>query len=449
VCVLPRGSEEGRELRLTDRSFALRTGQPVRFHLASATAATARGSEPAAGEVVDLADFQAELLPPVATVVRASDTGSRREIPVQLATKLTEVGTLEVDCIATEDPDQRFRLEFQLRAEGQGASSQQPGLPPRFAEAIDAIDRVFGARRRDVQPKEVKQLRARLESLLGSRERWPASLLRPLYDALWKGVRSRRRSADHERVWLSLAGWCLRPGFGDPLDGWRIEQLWPLFEQGVQHGHDAQVNAEWWTLWRRVAGGLDEQAQRRLLDDFTVNLQGDEAGIERPAHMVKGSWDDMVRLGASLERIPAEYKAEIGEWLLGQLSSPSGGGRAAAREVWTLWAIGRIGARVPLYGSAHVVVPPDLVIPWVDVLIALDWRRSEAAAAAAANLVRLSGDRARDVPEDLRERVVERLRAANAPQAWIDRILQVAELDEAGESAVFGEALPPGLKLVE
>ncbi len=128
----------------------------------------------------------------------------------------------------------------------------------------------------------------------GSRERWPTAVLRPLFDALWQRARGRRRSADHERLWLSLSGWCLRPGFGDAVDGWRSEQLWPIFEHGVQNGLEPQVNVEWWTLWRRDAGGLDEAAQRRLLNDFAINLRGDEAGIrQRPPRLVTGGWDEM------------------------------------------------------------------------------------------------------------------------------------------------------------
>ena len=37
VCLLPRGSEEGREVRLKERTFSLRLGEPVSFHLASST----------------------------------------------------------------------------------------------------------------------------------------------------------------------------------------------------------------------------------------------------------------------------------------------------------------------------------------------------------------------------------------------------------------------------
>ena len=460
VCVLPRGSEEGREIELEGRRFGLRVGEPVRFHLVSTTGdAPGRDAPPQAGELVDLDDVQAEPLPPLATVVRAGSgsgavppRGRRgREIPVRLAAMLTEVGTLELHCIDTGDLQRRWRLEFQLRTEGVPAPAAAPGVAAaRLAEAVDAIDRVFGSRDRGVGPKEAKQLRSRLEALLGNRERWPTELLRALFDALWPRARGRHRSADHERLWLSLAGWCLRPGFGDALDGWRVEQLWTVFEAGVQHGRQPQVNAEWWTLWRRVAGGLDEAAQRRLLDDFALNLRGDEAGAgERPPRLVSGGWDDMVRLGASLERIAAEHKGEIGDWLLERLGPRAAPTQPPAQRLWTLWAIGRLGARVPLYGSAHAVVPTPQAAGWLETLLAFDWARIDGAAAAAANLARLSGDRARDLPPELRERVAARLVATHAPPGWIERLREAKPLDEAARRSMFGESLPPGLRLVD
>ena len=101
-----------------------------------------------------------------------------------------------------------------------------------------------------------------------------------------------------------------------------------------------------------------------------------------------------------------------------------------------------------LYGSAHGVVPADAATAWLDALLALDWKRVEGAAAAAANLARLSGDRARDLTLDVRERVITRLEAHRAAPAWIARVREVVTLDEAGERGVFGEALQPGLKLI-
>ena len=52
ICLLPRGSEPGREVLLGGRTFALRLGQPVRFQLFSAVA-VAVGQGPARlGELV-------------------------------------------------------------------------------------------------------------------------------------------------------------------------------------------------------------------------------------------------------------------------------------------------------------------------------------------------------------------------------------------------------------
>ncbi|GAB3761999.1 Hsp70 family protein [Ramlibacter monticola] len=442
VCVLPRGSEEGHEVLLEGRSFALKSGEPVRFDLVATTSGTV-----AAGAQVDLADLDAQPLPPLATVLRSSRGTGLQEIAVHLASTLTEVGTLSLHCIADDDPSQRWRLEFQLRGEGAAAVPAQ-ALPPRFADAVSLLDRVFGSRDRLTDPKAVKQLRAQLDGLFGQREQWSLGLLRALFDALLQRARGRRRSADHERVWLSLAGWCLRPGFGDALDDWRIQRLWPLYEHGVQHGRDPQVCAEWWTLWRRVAGGLDDAAQQRLLEDFAINLRGDEidpAELRRMQRPVKGGWDDMVRMCATLERIASEHKVEVGDWLVAQLQHRT----AKARSQWTLWSIGRLGARLPFHGSAHRVVPIDAAAAWLKVLLALDWKQAEGAAAAAANLARMSGDRVRDLPAELRDQVIDRLEALRAPPAWIARVREVVPLDEAGQQGVFGEALPLGLKLID
>jgi molecular chaperone DnaK (HSP70) len=452
ICVLPRGSEEGREILLENRVFALRLGQPVRFHLVSSIADADGQPPPQAGELVDFGQGDFARLPPIATVLRPGAAAGKQETPVQLASALSEVGTLEMHCVATADPSRRWLLEFQLRGEGAPAeeAGRQDVLPPRSAEAIEKIERIFGARAEQVQPKEVRQLRAQLEKLLGNRERWESPLLRALFDALLQRARGRRRSAEHERLWLNLAGYCLRPGFGYPLDDWRIEQLWSLFGSGVQYGGDVQVRTEWWTLWRRVAGGLDKEAQLRLLDDFAFNVHEDKAERgRRPATLVKGSYDDMLRLVASLERIPASYKTEIGAWLLDHLHKPGSKSDAAhALDSRTLWALGRVGARQPFHGSAHDVVPPDIVTSWLDTLLALDWRRVEPAAFAAAHLARMTGDRARDLPAALRERIMQRLSAIGAAPTWIAMVREIVQLDEANERRVLGDSLPAGLKLI-
>lgn len=452
ICILPRGSEPGKEVVLEDRTFALRLGQPVRFHLLTST--SGESADQHSGELIDLDSDEYVRLPPIATVLKADAEGGKQNVPVRLATSLTEVGTLEMHCVSTEDPKRRWRLEFQLRGdrEDTGAPSQgeEAYTPPaRFADAMEKIDRIFGSKAQKVAPKEVSQLRVQLEKLLGAREQWPTPLLRHLFDALWSRARRRNRSADHERVWLNLAGFCLRPGFGYALDEWRVEQLWSLFENGTQHRNDNRVASEWWTMWRRVAGGLDKEAQLRLLDDFAFNVQEDEAEKqERPANLVPGGYDDMLRLVASLERIPAEYKAEIGEWLFGMLDQQKSSGSSAPTDKLILWTIARLGARQPFYGSAHDVVPPNIAAGWLDILLKLDWKRVDGAPFAAAHLARLTGDRSRDLPLELREETARRLEASGAPPGWATMVRESVQLDEAGERGFFGESLPPGLKLI-
>jgi DNA-K related protein len=269
-----------------------------------------------------------------------------------------------------------------------------------------------------------------------------------------KASNRRRRSSEHERAWLNLAGYALRPGFGHPLDGWRIEQLWAMFEPGVQYHKDSQVRAEWWTLWRRVAGGLDTEAQLRLLDDFAFNLQADasERG-KRPITLVDGSDDDMLRLGASLERIPSAYKAEIGNWMMEQIAAiPSSGAKLDAKTAATytryLWALGRVGARQSFHGSAHEVAPVEAAEEWLGSLLKLDWKKVEPAGFAATHIARMTGDRSRDVSEPVRGEVLRRLASIGAPPAWSAMVREVVELDQASETRMLGEALPPGLKLL-
>lgn len=447
VCILPRGSASGEEIRLSERVFALRLGRPVRFHLASSNSAA--GVTLKLGDIVDLSAGDYVRLPPMASVLhgQSGDKDKQREIAVQLATVMTEVGTLEMHCVAQEDNSQRWLLEFQLRAEQEAGAEEAEAASPRLTQALDKIDRIFGGKAQKVEAKEVRQLRQHLEQGLGSREQWPAPLLRQLFDALMARAKGRRRSLEHEKVWLNLAGYCLRPGYGEPLDDWRMEQLWALFDTGVQQHKDHQVCSEWWTLWRRVSGGLNSEQQLRLLDDFAFNLQADAAQRgSRPVTLVNGSDDDMLRLGASLERIPGAYKAEVGAWLLKRLEKSTS--KMEAADAHSLWALARVGTRQPFHGSAHEVVDAVTVAQWLDMLLALDWKKTEPAAFAAAHLARMTGDRSRDIDDTLRSTVITRLKAVGAPAAWVTMVQEVGQLDEASTKRMLGEALPPGLKLI-
>ncbi len=59
----------------------------------------------------------------------------------------------------------------------------------------------------------------------------------------------------------------------------------------------------------------------------------------------------------------------------------------------------------------------------------------------------MSGDRARDLDEPLRERAAASLERIGAPEEWARAIREVRALGEKDEQRIFGEALPLGLHL--
>jgi len=436
ICLLPRGSEEGIEVMLKEQQFALRIGQPVRFHLASTTGDTKY--QP--GQLVEITDDRFNSLPPLAVAFEGEDKG---EIKVQLAVTQTEVGTLQIQCVSIADQSQRFDVEFQIRRKGSANSQASTELPANFNEAVEKIQAVFGSKSKKVDPKAVKSLRADLEKVLGTvRADWETPLLRALFATLLENMKSRRRSENHERVWLSLIGFCLRPGFGYPLDDWRVEQLWKTYSQTIQFVNERQNWTEWWTLWRRIAGGLDTAAQKQLFKDISKFLNpaaARQAGVSKQVK-IRG-YDDMVRLAGVLERLPVDKKVQVCEWLLKRLQKSS-----EPNQTW--WAVGRIASRVPFHGSSHNVIPAETVSGWLQQLLKVDWKKVPQAGFAATLIARMSGDRARDLDEAVRQQVIEKLIISKSPSSWVEMVESYKELDETEAKQIFGEALPPGLKLI-
>lgn len=438
VCLLPKGSEEGDEIILKGRRFALRLGVPVRFNLVSLSGDSA--FQP--GDVTEISDLF-HPLPPLAVAFAGDDNNAGAEAIVELAVTQTEIGTLKIQCVAVSDNDKRWDVEFQIRKKSASTTQVDGTLPAQFDKVIEQIQTVFGSKSKLVDPKAVKNLRATLEKLLGAeRHQWSTPLLRAMFAALLDGAKYRRRSEHHERIWLSLIGFCLRPGFGYPLDDWRVEQLWKLYPQGIQFITEAQHWAEWWILWRRVAGGLNEQAQQQIFDDVAKFINPESARQPALAKQIKTrGYDDMMRLVAVLERLPVDKKSQLGEWLLKRLQKSG-----ESSQTW--WALGRIGARVPFHGSSHNVIAADIAGKWLQQLLLEDWKKTPQAAFAATLIARMSGDRARDIDASTRQLIVEKLKLSKVSQPWIEMVEQFKELDSAEEKQMFGETLPPGLKLI-
>ena len=64
-------------------------------------------------------------------------------------------------------------------------------------------------------------------------------------------------------------------------------------------------------------------------------------------------------------------------------------------------------------------------------------------------MARVTGDRARDIPERTRAEVARRLEKVGAREAWIRAVREHVAVEESDRAAFFGEGLPVGLRLVE
>ena len=446
VCVVPRGAKEGVMHVARDRPLGLVVGRPVRFELYASD--DARGH--AAGDVVTIDDAHFDRLPPVAATFGApSLRQDTAPIRVVLEGELTAIGTLDLACVEIDPPNdalaRRFRLAFALH--GEAAPMRVSAAPPSAAfsprkidEARDAIDRVFGKGNGDAAPRLVKDLVRDLEKILGDRPTWTIPVARAIYDAVWLGYGARRRSLDHERIFWQLAGYCLRPGFGDPLDASRVAAIAPLAAQKLAFPDQARGWQQFWIAWRRVAAGLDGAAQLALRDMVDPYLAPAEKKIKRPKGAPPQAEPEMLDMVSSLERVPAARRSELGAWIL--------------ERTWTdrdprLWsAIGRLGARVPAYASLDHVVGPLVVERWIDHLSREKWDQVPTAAEAAVRMARVTGDRARDVSERVRREIARRLTILKAPPEWIRAVTERVDEQEEDRLAFFGEAMPVGLRFL-
>ena len=163
--------------------------------------------------------------------------------------------------------------------------------------------------------------------------------------------------------------------------------------------------------------------------------------MTRPKGVQPQGFEEMVRVVASFEHLDAAHKTQFGHWLADTLRNrgPSGG-------PW-VWALGRLGARAPIYGSIHRTVAPELAGEWVQLLLEKNLAEVDGTPFAAATLARLTGDRTRDLDEALRTRVVDALRATHAPESWVQMVTEVVTLKADDEARSLGDTLPVGLQL--
>ena len=110
LCVVPFGMEEGSELEIPNQEFGLVVGQTARFRFFSSTS---RKEDPI-GSILEEWGEEVQECNPLEVSLEASGKSSGIT-PVFLQSKISDIGILELWCIA-KNSKQRWKLEFQVRA---------------------------------------------------------------------------------------------------------------------------------------------------------------------------------------------------------------------------------------------------------------------------------------------------------------------------------------------
>lgn len=439
VCILPKGMEANESLRLENVEFDLLVNQPVRFQCYFSN----RRETDRPGEVVAWQEEEYHPLPPLQTAVHlpaGRPKPANNRLRVFLEATLNELGLLKLFCVE-KDGEGRWRLDFNLRrtaAEPEGEPAPEEPLVQRHRlEKAEALIQAVYGKHRDASRPDLKptHLLRELERALGAkRDGWDSATLRALWPALTQGMGRRSRSVAHEEVWLHLAGYALRPGYGVALDESRVEALWRLFETGLVHPKEKRVQVQWYLLWRRTAGGLNARRQEKVWKQLRPHLQSRSQETAETFY-----------LAGSLERIPLEEKLQVVRWLSTGLQD-----RQFRNKEPLTWALGRLLTRTPLYAGPETVLAPEEVEKLFRRLQPLDWKDPAYTSLNAlfSQAARRTDRRGFDVATGVRDEILAKMNGSGARPEDLRVVQEAVPIEDADRVRQFGESLPSGLILV-
>jgi molecular chaperone DnaK (HSP70) len=433
LCILPQGARPQQIYSIPERRFTALVDTPVRFQLHAST----RRPEDTLGDILSLTEEDMQPLPAMQSLIRLPEKGPKPpngQVKVRLEVSVNNSGLMKIH-LHSDDPawkrDHRWELTFNLRAPAvrDAPDSYDEDLPPRIAQALDAIRNVYG-KKGGSDPRAARHLPNHLEKTLAQpRKHWNQQTCRALWPSLAEGITRRNRSPDHEAVWLTLAGFTLRPGFGADLDSFRIQQLWRLQELGPAFPKEARTRTQLWILWRRVAAGLDTPQQENLADTWLAPLA--HPGDHPP---------ELIRLAGALERVSPERKHIWTETLLRSLEKPHP--KSAAPSAW---ALGRILSRIPFGGGPESVLPPDAVERAFERLrTRADWNLPELRT-AFQQAARLTEEPSLNLAPSLQTGILKHLQQCGCTEEELRPLREIIPAEDSDRTRLFGEALPSGL----
>ncbi|MBF0100897.1 MAG: hsp70 family protein [Desulfobacterales bacterium] len=429
MCIIERGLEENTPISIENQQFEVLANQPVSFDLYSSS----YRSGDRCGDIFDIDDTLTRL-PPLQTVIKFGEKGVKTAIPVKLEGLYTEVGALSLRC-CSQITNHKWQLRFQLRDIKNSiniVSDQEIFEDSLIEEIQEVIRNAFAstkAKQTDKQDlntitKDVTRIIKR------SKEKWPLGLIRQMVDELMLHHDTRRLTSDYEIRWLNLMGYCLRPGFGDNMDAYRVENVWKLYRKGMYFNNNPQVHSEWWIMWRRICAGLKPGQQKQIFQDI-MSMIGPKSQSRIPSQEKIELW----MILANLEQLSIKDKLYCANLLLPEI-------RPKKVKHQLLWVLSRLGARELLYGPIDKVIPPSHIESWINLLITQDWSNPKLVANALTQLARKTGDTARDIDDEYCLRIITWMESNTYSTGCFTEVIPLKEEEDVN---AFGEDLPIGL----
>lgn len=451
ICIMPGSAQAGESFTLENQQFMLTISQPVEFPIYVSSVRLADK----VGQIIPLDEQQLRALPPIRTVLKVKSKNEKRDVAVKLRVRLTEIGTIALSCHQI-DVDRSWQLQFDVRSttqtdvEAHGGTGEAEGFIDEATsqQCVSAIEAVFAKQYKgeELAPRELTK--AITEILGAERPQWPMSVLRRIWESLMEHIEGRSKSAQHEARWLNLLGFSLRPGYGVALDDWRVTETWRNVRNKLIH-RSPNIQTESLILWRRLSGGLTAGQQSAIALPLLASIRAlakQLSGKPVKGNAVPVKPEDSIevwRLLGSLERLSLREKIELGDLILSFCNKA----KLARARAALFWALGRLGQRTPMYGPLNSVLPLADVQRWLKVLLE-HTEASPALLLAVTQMVRKVDDRYRDIDSSTRREVVQWLEKQNAPAHYITLVKEGGSFDSEERAQVFGESLPPGLRLL-
>lgn len=443
LTLLPRGCEEGSSYEPA-HTFWLKPNAAVQFQLYSSHVRL----EDQSGDLVEIAPTELHALPPIHTLLRfgKKQADSTSSIPVHLHIHLNAIGTLELT-LKAQNTTHQWSLEFQLRS----ASGQENSLATidqgQKGEIIDqallqkGIDCLTAALSRDSSIKPAKIMEVLETTLARPRREWSPHLLRALWKPLANFEQNRKRSPEWEARWWHLTGFCLRPGFGFPLDDFRLKELWKIIladSKEVKAGSDLEVQKL--ICYRRIAAGLSKGQQLQIAHEILPTVLSKKGSLLTNKNGSNYSHTEKLRTLASLELIDHTLKEKLGAALVDRICTAP----ATSAEYW---ALARIGARHLFHGSLSNVIRPQTCSLWIEKLLKAHNASSADMLFVMLQLARKSDSREINLPTDCIHKILQAY-AHTAQFEHVHSLLtNVSAFTAHEQELVFGEQLPTGLSL--